>query len=173
MTEPFRALVVDDEALYAQTIAREVGRQGVGCDVAYTCREALQLVAKHQYGVILLDHRLPDEDGIRIIPQLLVKQPGAAVVMMTAYQTIPNAVLAIRHGAEDYIVKEASVAPILERVLELQRRARLREGTQCLADAKACGLLGHSSAMRVVIEQLKKERDGVAFTKFETERPGE
>ena len=156
MTDPFRALVVDDEALYAQTVGREIGRQGIDCDVAYSGREALQLVAKHQYGVILLDHRLPDEDGIRIIPQLLVKQPGASVVMMTAYQTIPNAVQAIRHGAEDYIVKEASVAPILERVLELRRRARLRDETQCPADAKACGLLGHSSAMRMVIEQLKK-----------------
>jgi DNA-binding NtrC family response regulator len=156
MTEPFRALVVDDEALYAQTIGREIGRRGIGCDVAYTCREALQLVAKHQYGVILLDHRLPDEDGIRVIPQLLVKQPGAAVVMMTAFQTIPNAVLAIRHGAEDYIVKEASVAPILERVLELRGRAQLRKEAQCPADATACGLLGHSSAMRMVIEQLKK-----------------
>jgi two-component system response regulator AtoC len=156
MTDAFRALVVDDEALYAQTIGREIGRQGIDCDVAYSCREALQFVAKNQYGVILLDHRLPDEDGIRIIPQLLVKQSAAAVVMMTAYQTIPNAVLAIRHGAEDYIVKEASVAPLLERVLELQRRARLRDGAQCLADAKACGLLGHSSAIRVVIEQLKK-----------------
>ncbi len=156
MTEPFRALVVDDEALYAQTIGREIGRQGIACDVAYTCREALQLVAKQQYGVILLDHRLPDDDGIRIIPQLLVKQSSVAVVMMTAYQTIPNAVQAIRHGAEDYIVKEASVAPILERVLELHRRARLRDETRCATDAEACGLLGHSSAMRVVIDQLKK-----------------
>lgn len=156
MTEPFRALVVDDEVLYAQTIGREIGRQGIACDVAYNSREALELVAEQQYGVILLDHRLPDADGIRIIPQLLGRQAGAAVVMMTAYQTIPNAVQAIRHGAEDYIVKEASVAPILERVLELQRRARLREGTHGPSDAKACGLLGHSSAMTMVIEQLKK-----------------
>jgi two-component system, NtrC family, response regulator AtoC len=156
MTAAFRALVVDDEALYAQTIGREIGRQGIACDVAYSGREALQFVAKQQYGVILLDHRLPDADGIRIIPQLLVKQAEAAVVMMTAYQTIPNAVQAIRHGAEDYIVKEASVAPILERVLELHRRARLREGCPCVADAKACGLLGRSNAMGMVIEQLKK-----------------
>ena len=156
MTDSFRALVVDDEALYAQTIGREIGRQGIGCDVAYSCREALHLVAKHQYGVILLDHRLPDDDGIRIIPQLLVKQPGAAVVMMTAFETVPNAVLAIRHGAEDYVVKEASVAPLLDRVRELHRRAQLRQGAQGLADAKACGLLGRSSAMGLVIEQLKK-----------------
>jgi len=156
MSEPFRALVVDDEDLYAQAIGREIGRQGIFCDLAYSCREALRFVANRQYGVILLDHHLPDDDGIRIIPQLLTQQPDAALVMMTAYQTIPNAVRAIRQGAEDYIVKEASVAAILERVLELRQRARLREETRDGADAKCRGLLGHSDAMRVVIAHLKK-----------------
>jgi len=156
VTEPFRALVVDDELLYAQAIGRELGRQGIACDLAYNCADALRFVASRQYGVILLDHRLPDDDGIRIIPQLLTQQPDAAVVMMTAYQTIPNAVQAMRNGAEDYIVKEASVAPILERVLELRRRTQVRESTSSNGDASRSGLLGTSNAMRLVIDQLKK-----------------
>jgi DNA-binding NtrC family response regulator len=156
MSQPFRALVVDDEELYAQAIGREIGRQGISCDLAYNCREALRFVANRQYGVILLDHRLPDDDGIRIIPQLLTQQPHAALVMMTAYQTIPNAVRAIRHGAEDYIVKEASVAPILERVLELRERAQLREEAHGTAEAKCQGLLGRSPAMRLAIDELSK-----------------
>jgi DNA-binding NtrC family response regulator len=156
MSQSFRALIVDDEDLYAQAIGREIGRQGITFDLAYNCREALQLVGSHRYGVILLDHRLPDDDGIRIIPQLLARQPDAALVMMTAYQTIQNAVRAIRHGAEDYIVKEASVAPILDRVVELRRRAQIRETSLGSAEQKARGLLGRSIAMRRVIEQLKK-----------------
>ena len=156
MSQPFWALIVDDEDLYAQAIGRELGRQGISCDLAYNCREALRLVESRQYGVILLDHRLPDDDGIRIIPQLLAQQPEAALVMMTAYQTIPNAVRAIRHGAEDYIVKEASLAPILERVLELRQRAQLREKAHGAADVKCQGLLGSSSVMRLVVDQLNK-----------------
>jgi DNA-binding NtrC family response regulator len=156
MSQPFCALIVDDEDLYAQAIGREIGRQGISCDLAYNCREALRMVENRQYGVILLDHRLPDDDGIRIIPQLLAQQPGAALVMMTAYQTIPNAVRAIRHGAEDYIVKEASLAPILERVLELRRRAQLREQVHGTADVKCQGPLGRSNAMRLVLDQLNK-----------------
>jgi DNA-binding NtrC family response regulator len=156
MSQPFRALVVDDEDLYAQAIGREIGRQGIPCDLAYNCREALRMVENQHYGVILLDHRLPDDDGIRIIPQLLTHQPDAALVMMTAYQTIPNAVRAIRQGAEDYIVKEASLAPILERVLELRQRAQLRQAAQSTGDVKCQGLLGRSSAMRLVVDQLSK-----------------
>jgi DNA-binding NtrC family response regulator len=156
MSQPFWALIVDDEDLYAQAIGREIGRQGISCDLAYNCREALRMVENRQYGVILLDHRLPDDDGIRIIPQLLNHQPNAALLMMTAYQTIPNAVRAIRHGAEDYIVKEASLAPILERVLELRQRAQLRQEAHGTADVKCEGLLGRSTAMHLVIDQLSK-----------------
>jgi DNA-binding NtrC family response regulator len=156
MNQPFWALVVDDENLYAQAIGREIGRQGISCDLAFSCAEALHRVANRQYGVILLDHRLPDDDGIRIIPQLLAQQPDAALVMMTAYQTIPNAVRAIRQGAEDYIVKEASLAPIIERVLELRQRARLRQEAQNTAKARCQGLLGRSSAMRLVVDELTK-----------------
>jgi DNA-binding NtrC family response regulator len=156
MNQGFRALVVDDEELYAQAIGRELGRQGIACDLAHTGRDALHSAAHQQYGVILLDHRLPDEDGLRIIPQLLSQQPDAALVMMTAYQTIPNAVRAIRQGAEDYIVKETSVTPILERVLELRRRARVRDESQDTDQTKCAGLVGRSPAMRAVIEQLKK-----------------
>jgi len=156
MSQPFWALVVDDEDLYAQAIGREMGREGISCDLAYSCREALRLVEHRQYGVILLDHRLPDDDGIGIIPQLLTRQPDAALVMMTAYQTIPNAVRAIRHGAEDYIVKEASVAPLVERVLELRQRAQLRKEAHGTAEAECHGLLGRSSTMRLAIAELRK-----------------
>jgi two-component system, NtrC family, response regulator AtoC len=156
VSQPFWVLVVDDEDLYAQAIGREIGRQGISCDLACNCREALRLVANRQYGVILLDHRLPDDDGIRIIPQLLTQQPDAALIMMTAYQTIPNAVRAIRHGAEDYIVKEASLTPIIERVLELRQRAQLREEPQRTSEAKCHGFLGRSSAMQLVIHELSQ-----------------
>ena len=115
-------LVVDDEELYARAIGRELERRGVRCDLAFTCREALRRAERGRYQAILLDHRLPDDDGIRIIPLLRARQPGAAVVMMTAYQTIPNAVEAIRRGAEDYVVKETSLQPIVDRVLEIRRR---------------------------------------------------
>ena len=155
MSEPFRALVVDDEILYAQAIGREIGRQGIDCDLAHDCREAIRLTASREYAVILLDHRLPDQDGISIIPKLLTQQPSAALVMMTAYQTIPDAVRAIRRGAEDYVVKEASVAPILERVLEVQRRSRLRASVPA-DEPDRSGLLGTSNAMRLVVSQLRK-----------------
>jgi DNA-binding NtrC family response regulator len=154
--QPFCTLVVDDEELYAQAIGRELSRLGVACDVALTCGEALRKVEERHYQVILLDHRLPDDDGIHVIPQLLSRQPGASLIMMTAYQTIPNAVAAIRQGADDYVVKETSVQPLVDRVLELRRRYGIRQSRDGWQDHRREGLLGRSAAMVQVVEQLKK-----------------
>jgi len=67
----FRVLVVDDEQLFTQAIGREIARLGVSCDLAYTGAEALAAAERNTYHLILLDHKLPDEDGIRLIPLLL------------------------------------------------------------------------------------------------------
>jgi DNA-binding NtrC family response regulator len=153
---PFSALVVDDEQLYAQAIDRELRRQGVRCDLAYSGEQALRQVESCCYQVILLDHRLPDDDGIRIIPLLLARQPTASVVMMTAYHTVPNAVQAIRHGAEDYIIKETSLRPIIDRVLEIRRRHEVRSAGNGWQEHKRKGLIGRSAGMVEVVAQLEK-----------------
>ena len=153
---PFTALVVDDEQLYAQAIGRELGRQGIECDLAHSGRQAMRRVESRCYQVILLDHRLPDDDGIRIIPLLLARQPGASVVMMTAYHTVPNAVQAIRRGADDYIIKETSLKPIVDRVLEIRRRHEIRSASNGWQEHKRAGLIGQSVGVVQVIAQLKK-----------------
>jgi len=156
MGDEFQVLVVDDEELYCQAIGDELDRQSIAFDLAYSGAEALSLAEGGGYQVILLDHRLPDNDGINIIPQLLARQPEAAVIMMTAYHTIPNAVQAIRHGAEDYIVKEPSIQPIIERVKETERRFRTRAASNGWHEHNREGLAGRSPGMVKVIEQLGK-----------------
>jgi len=109
-----------------------------------------------RYQVILLDHRLPDDDGLRILPLLLARQPEASLIMMTAYQAIPHAVQAIREGADDYLVKETSIQPLLDRVLELRRRDGLRQAAGGWQEHQREGLLGRSEGMVRVLEQLQK-----------------
>ncbi|MBN2497345.1 MAG: sigma-54-dependent Fis family transcriptional regulator [Deltaproteobacteria bacterium] len=156
MSGAFRVLVVDDEALYAQAIGAELGRRGIECELAFCARDALARAEAGSYQVVLLDHRLPDRDGISIIPNLLSLLPGSAVVMMTAYHTIPDAVAAIRHGAEDYVVKETHIQPIVDRVLELQRRARMRASADGWQEHRKSGLMGRSTGIRQVVDQLDK-----------------
>jgi DNA-binding NtrC family response regulator len=153
---PFRVLVVDDMELFAQAIARELARHGIAADLAYAAGRALELCAVKRYDAILLDHRLPDDDGIRIIPALLGQQTGCALIVMTAYGQIPSAVQAIRLGAEDYIVKETSILPIIERIREVRRRREVRDRGHGWEEHVKGGLIGGSPAMGAVREQIEK-----------------
>ncbi|MCP4199385.1 MAG: sigma-54-dependent Fis family transcriptional regulator [Proteobacteria bacterium] len=153
---PFRVLVVDDNVLYAQAIGKKLKHSGLGIDLAYTAREALDLSRVGRYQVILLDHKLPDDDGIRIIPILMSRQQHCSLVMMTAYGEIKNAISALRQGAEDYILKETSIEPIVQRVLELYHRNILRSSEDGWDEHKNNGLIGQSPAMTKVRNQIEK-----------------
>ena len=152
----FRVLVVDDERMYAQALAREINRRGLVCDTAFTGGQALEKVQNETYHAILLDHRLPDDDGIRLIPRLLARQPQASVIVMTAYDSIPSAIQAIRQGAEDYKVKETSLEPLVTAVLEVVERHRIHATQERWDEHRAGGLLGTSRAIARVREQLEK-----------------
>jgi DNA-binding NtrC family response regulator len=151
----FRVLVVEDEALYARAIARELTRRGLANDVAPTLADGLEAATRQPYGAVLLDHRLPDGDGVDAIPRLATILPRARVVVMTAFETIANAVRAIQLGAEDYVVKETSVRGLVDRVELLRRRDDLRRASAAAAGPTA-NLLGESPAMRRVLDQLRK-----------------
>lgn len=155
-SQDFNVLVVDDEVLYARAIARELERQGITCDIAVTAAEALERAATSTYHGIVLDHKLPDDDGIRIIPVLLARQVSASLVVMTAYEAIPNAIQAIRNGADDYLVKQTSIKPIVDAVLEMRRRYTIRLRGTGWDQHNTGGLLGTSSAIVAVREQLRR-----------------
>ncbi|HOH76374.1 MAG TPA: sigma-54 dependent transcriptional regulator [Myxococcota bacterium] len=148
----FATLVVDDEVLYARAIARALTRNSIRCDLAHSAAEAVEKVRTSIYDVILLDHKLPDGDGIELIPPILVQQKTAAVIVMTAFEAIPNAIQAIRNGAEDYRVKQTSTQPLVDAVLEIMRRRRVYRGTR----EPQSGLTGSSPQIQQVVSEIAK-----------------
>ncbi|MDD5305978.1 MAG: sigma-54 dependent transcriptional regulator [Deltaproteobacteria bacterium] len=155
-SERFRVLVVDDSELFAQAIARELRSRRIEADLAYTAGRALELCRATRYDAILLDHRLPDDDGIRIIPHVRSLQPKGALIVMTAYGQISSAIQAIRLGAEDYVLKETSIKPIIDRIREVERRRELRDSERGWDEHRKGGLTGKSPAMVAVREQIEK-----------------
>lgn len=149
----FRVLVVDDEVLFARALARTIAREGVSCDVAHGAAEAVERVSRKSYAVVLLDHKLPDGDGIRLVPTLRGRMPGAVVLVMTAFEAIPSAIQAIRLGAEDYLVKQASMDPLVQAVMAVRRRLALQAPK---GEDAAGGLLGNSPGIRLAREQLDR-----------------
>jgi DNA-binding response OmpR family regulator len=118
-----RVLVVDDDPTMvrlARGILRASGFTDV--DAVGTAREALTLV--DQIDVVLLDHQLPDTSGLEVLDAIRARPHSPAVVMVTAHGNESLAATALRHGADDYLAKDASLAELLPQVLERVRRTR-------------------------------------------------
>ncbi len=149
----FRTLIVDDEETYAASLKRLLGRRGVRADVASTFAEGLALTKKQRYDLVILDHMLPDGNGLDLIPPIRALRPPPTVLMMTAFGTIENAVEAMRRGAADYVTKSTELPAIVERVVEAERvmRARFTAAPAPEPDLdplQFSGLLGESASIK-------------------------
>jgi CheY-like chemotaxis protein len=100
-----RVLAVDDEAVVVQAIRRSLDGRGFRVDEAFSGQAALARVATQVYDLVLLDMRMPDLDGLDLLPRIRERQQGVPVVIITGYASIDTAVEAIQRGAADYLAK--------------------------------------------------------------------
>ncbi len=156
-----RILVVDDEPVVRTGLAQALERLGFEVRLAAAGEEGLRIMAAWPAGIVLLDVRLPDMDGVEVLKRLLQDHPETVVIMITGYPTIEGAVESIKQGALDYLVKpfhldhlEALVAKAQEtmhhRVSAHQPVAEERGGSSLEA------LVGQSPAMQTVFAKIKR-----------------
>lgn len=108
-----RILIVDDDAVFAQTLAFAMTRRGYMVSLAENGEAALMLAATQAFDAVVLDLRLGAESGLHLIEPLRVRQPQARILLLTGYASIATAVAAIKLGAVQYLAKPASVDEIL------------------------------------------------------------
>ncbi len=106
-------LIVDDDAVFAQTLAYAMTRRGHRVDAAENIEAALSMAASQNFDAVVLDLRLGAESGLHLIEPLRQRQPQARILLLTGYASIATAVAAIKLGAVQYLPKPASVEAIL------------------------------------------------------------
>ena len=109
----WRILVVDDDALFAQTLAQALVRRGHTVDVAETMLAAQSMAEAQVFDAVVLDLRLGTESGLHLIEPLRARLPEARILLLTGYASIATAVAAIKLGAMQYLSKPASIEEIL------------------------------------------------------------
>jgi two-component system, cell cycle sensor histidine kinase and response regulator CckA len=105
---PMRVLLVEDdraEARFLQTILQTKLQQRLQLLHVQRLGEALDALTQQSFDVVLLDLSLPDSQGIASLDQLLQQQPQLPVVVLTNTNDDHLAVEAVRHGAQDYLLK--------------------------------------------------------------------
>jgi len=100
-----KVLVVDDEPVVVNSIRKTLARRAYKVEEAFSGKEALSMIAKGTYDLVLLDMRLPDANGLELISDIRKRKPSLRVVIVTGYASIDTAVEAIKLGASDYVAK--------------------------------------------------------------------
>jgi heterodisulfide reductase subunit A2 len=98
-------LVVDDEAIVRESIRDWLKDAGYEVSVAESGEEALKLIQKQNFGVMILDLRLPGMSGIEVLKKVKLTQPSIKSIIITAYPTMLTQEEASKLGAIDYLVK--------------------------------------------------------------------
>jgi DNA-binding NtrC family response regulator len=119
------ALVVDDEPAIGWTLERALAKRGWRTLVAGTAREGLRLAATERPRAIVLDVRLPDDDGLSALPRFREACEAASVIVTTAFGDLPTALRAAHGGAVEFLPKPFDLKralDVIERVGGVRRQ---------------------------------------------------
>ena len=154
-------LIIDDEEKLRTLLARILQSEGFEVVEAGDCRSGLKKLEQHAIDVVLSDVKLPDGNGVDLLPKIKASYPLVEVILLTAYGNISDGVQAMKNGAFDYIVKgddNEKIIPLLHRAIEkvqLQKKVKdleKRVGEKFSFDA----IIGKSKAIQQAIDLARK-----------------
>ena len=138
-TEDRRILIIDDQRPILMTLEALLKRHDYEVDTAPTWSQGLKLLSSKSPALLLLDLQLPDAEGLEVLDQIKTEFPGTQVIILTAHDSLRNAIESIKRGAYHFISKPYApeeLLSLIEKALEKQSLLReteeLREKTEQL-----------------------------------------
>jgi DNA-binding NtrC family response regulator len=166
-----QVLVVDDEPAMRLAVEASLARCGWSVETASGTAEALGKFERGRHRLVITDVRMPDGDGMELLRRVRADSPATAVVLLTAFADVSQAVAAMKDGAADYLVKpvslaqlEATAARMLARWPGVPKPAR-----ESGASGPIIPIIGKSAALRAVLEQAEQAAASDADVLIEAE----
>jgi len=155
-------LVVDDEKDICRALNIILSKEGYAVTEAYNGEQAVDLLKKLTFDIIMTDIKMDKMDGFEVLKQAQSLAPGSSVVMMTAFASVGSAVEAMRKGAADYITKpfinddiRLTIKRIVEsRELQMENQILRQELSQRCISFK--NIIGTSDAIQKVFSVMEK-----------------
>jgi DNA-binding response OmpR family regulator len=119
MTRQKSILIVDDEDHLRQTLSLILQKENYRVETIASAEGALECLTSHEYDLMFLDLNMPGMSGIDLLAKVHKQAPHMPVLILTAYAALESAILAVRLGARDYLIKPVEPVEILKRVAEL------------------------------------------------------
>ena len=154
-----RILVVDDESGVRLGLRSFLEAKGYEVEEAASCRAAEEAFRNGAPDAAILDFRLPDGDGVALVPRLRSLEPSVPLLVLTAHGSIELAVQAIKDGADQFLTKPVQLPALqllLERQLEVQRdRRKQAAGASRQNRDRTDPFQGESPAIRRLEEEAR------------------
>lgn len=156
-----RVLIVDDEPNISDALRLILERSGYVVSTSGDGTEALSIIAKERFDVILCDLKMPEMDGLEFLKTLRTEDANTTVILMSAFGTVETALEAIKLGAYDYIAKPFNANEILLTIKKARERERLRSENELLKSQVAkrysfSNIISKSPGMLEIFESIKK-----------------
>jgi DNA-binding NtrC family response regulator len=125
MNDLQKILVVDDEPSICHGCKLILSENGYDVEISYSGREGLEKISNTSFDLVLLDIKLPDMNGIKILKEINEKKNDVCIIMMTGHGTVENAVEAMKNGAFDFITKPFDEKDLVQSVLKALENRKL------------------------------------------------
>ena len=111
-------LVIDDDEVVLNSIAEALRLEGYKVDTAETGKEAVEKCSLRFYNLALIDIRLPDMEGTKLLKAMKDTTPKMIKIVVTGYPSLQNAIETLNKGADGYVVKPIDIPKLLKTVKE-------------------------------------------------------
>jgi DNA-binding NtrC family response regulator len=125
-------LIVDDDEVILGSLEEILNSEGYSIETAKTGREAIKQTKKLFFNLALLDIKLPDMDGIKLLKTLKEISPRTAKIMITGFHTFHNAVESLNKGADAFLTKPINPQELLRVVNEKLHQKTIEESKDLL-----------------------------------------
>ena len=122
-----KILIVDDELIMRESLCGWLERDDYQVDTAASGEEALAKLAQSRMDIMLVDIKMEGISGLEVLQAVKESDPDVAVVMITAYGSIPTAIEAMKNGAYDYMLKPFDpneLGVLIDKIIRHQEQER-------------------------------------------------
>ncbi len=111
-----KVLIVDDEKEFVTTLAQRLELRDLSVTAVYSGEGAIEMAEKIDFGVIILDVQMPGLSGIDALKQIKKVKPNTPIIMLTGQATVENAILGMKLGAYDFLMKPTDTELLIEKI---------------------------------------------------------
>ena len=159
-----KILLADPDPHAQHDLRQLLGQRGFEFDAATDLPTALQPVADGEVDLVLADLGLPGGGGLRLLDQIRQVHPETAVVLLSAFGSVQDAVQAMRHGAADFLGKPFAPEQVLVAVERALEKAALQKENHALRDAlddrlRLENVVGTDPRMQAIFKTVKTVAD--------------